>query len=94
MEYGWIVYRSMYRILKLRALVLLDVGNSRAQNDLDDGNQREFRLWEWIKVQTFPVVRFLVSNANSVVPLGPGPTSQIFVWMESPGLTGEVNLTP
>lgn len=43
---------------------------------------------------TFPVAVFLVSNANSVVPFGPGPTSHIDVWMESPGLTGDVNLTP
>ena len=76
-------------------MLLLDIGDSRTQNDLmmtainiDLAYRNQFRI------QTFPVVRSLVSNANSVVPLGPRPTSQIDVWIESPGLTGEVNLTP
>ena len=43
---------------------------------------------------TLPVAKFLVSNANSTVPLGPLPTSQILVSNLSPGLTGAVNRTP
>lgn len=43
---------------------------------------------------TFPEVVFFVTNVTSVVPDGPGPTSQICVSRLSPGLTGAVNRTP
>lgn len=81
--------------LEFRTPVLFDVGDSGTQNDLRGGNDEHiFGVQGWNRGQTFPVVRFLVSKAKSTAPLGPGPTSQIEVWMESPGLTGEVNLTP
>jgi hypothetical protein len=45
-------------------------------------------------VHTLPDVTFLVMKVTSVVPAGPGPTSQICVSKASPGFTGAVNLTP
>lgn len=35
-----------------------------------------------------------MTNTTSVVPFGPGPTSQIEVSRASPGFTGDVNRTP
>jgi hypothetical protein len=40
------------------------------------------------------VVTFFVVNVTSVVPFGPGLISHISVSRASPGITGEVNLTP
>ena len=43
--------------------------------------------------QTFPEPKFFVTKVSSVVPFGPGPTSQIEVSSASPGFTGLVNRT-
>lgn len=43
---------------------------------------------------TLPELRFFVTNVSSVVPSGPGPTSQIDVSRASPGRTGLVKRTP
>lgn len=43
---------------------------------------------------TFPLCKSFVTNASSMVPSGPGPTSQMDVSSSLPGFTGDEKRTP
>lgn len=81
-------------ILQFTFLWLFDESNTVTQSDLRDSCHQAGDAWYMSSALTLPDVTFLVMNVNSVVPLGPGPTSHACVSKSSPGLTGDVKRTP
>lgn len=81
-------------ILQFAFVCLFDEGNTVTQNNLREINHQPGDARYMVSALTLPDVTFLVMNAISVVPLGPGPTSHACVSSSSPGLTGDVKRTP